>query len=132
MSRARETRLKAVAMLNNRFWNVLSLSIFLPRFSSDDWLPWGVKILGGVDYEFSCWVFELGIHSYFGFVGHIVSQRLASRKSPALSWFSAVAERTFGYASKSKLKFCLWILNSCFDHLLNILGVCSVGVWSAS
>jgi hypothetical protein len=44
-----------------------------------------------------------------------------------LSWFFAVAERTFGYISKSKLSFGLWILNSSFGHLLSILGVCSVG-----
>jgi len=34
----------------------------------------------------------------------------------ALSWFIAIAERTFGYVSKSKLNFGLWILNSCLDH----------------
>ena len=57
-----------------------------------------------------------------------VSQRLASRGSPALSWFFAVAERTFGCVSKSKLNFGVWILNSSFDHLLSILGVCSMGL----
>ena len=34
----------------------------------------------------------------------------------ALSWFVAIAEWTFGYVSKSKLNFGLWILNSCLDH----------------
>ena len=49
-----------------------------------------------------------------------------------LSWFFAVAERTFRYVSKSKLVFGLWILNSCFDLLLSILGICSVGNGSMS
>jgi len=40
-----------------------------------------------------------GIHWYFGFVEHIVSQRLASRGIPALSWLFAVAEGTLGYVS---------------------------------
>ena len=47
--------------------------------------------------------------------------------SPSLSWFFAAAEGTFGYVSKSKFNFGLWILNSNFGHLLIILGVCSVG-----
>jgi hypothetical protein len=51
------------------------------------------------------------IHSYFVFVGDIASQRLASRRSPALSWFFAVAEQTFEYVSKLKLNFGLWNLN---------------------
>ena len=53
-------------------------------------------------------------------VGDIVSLRLASRGSAALSWFFDVAERTFGYVSKSKLNFGLWIRNPSFGHLLSI------------
>jgi hypothetical protein len=49
LSRARDAQLKAIAMRKHRFWNILSLLLFLPRLSSDDWLPWGVKGLGGID-----------------------------------------------------------------------------------
>jgi len=58
--------------------------------------------------------------------------RVGQPGESCFSWFFAVTERTFGYVNKSKLVFVLWILNSCFDPLLSILGVCSVGFGSAS
>ena len=116
------------SLCGNIAFRMFFLSHFLPSLSSDDWLPWGVKRSAALLPR----VFLLGfrprvIHSNFGFVGDIVSQRLANGGSPALSCFFAVAERTFGDVSKSKLNFESWILNSSLD-LLSILRVCSVGV----
>jgi len=114
--------------------NIASRMFFPCHFSSQGCRPsigcrekrkfWGVLTLRVFFLSFRAW----SIHSYFGFVGDIVSQRLVSRGSPVLSCFIALAKRTFVYVSKSKLSFGLRILNSIFGHLLNILGVCSVGV----
>ena len=68
---------------------------------------------------------KFGVVDSTSFLVGFASLGLVSRGSPALSWFFAVAVRTFGYVTKTKLKFGLWILNASFGHLLSILGVCS-------
>ena len=92
------------------FYNFLSISLFLPRLSSDDWPPWGVKV-GGVN----CMRFIVGLSRqvyWLVFWFYLTSSRSGwPAQSPALSWFFAVAERTFGYVSKSKLNFVFWNLN---------------------
>ena len=57
--------------------------------------------------------------TYFDFLGDNVSEKLASRGSPALSCFSAVAGRTFEYGSKLKLNFGWCILDSPFGIFMD-------------
>ena len=111
LCRASEAPLKAVATHKHRFYNLLSISLFLPRLSSDDWPPWGVKV-GCV----GCTSFLVGLSRQvyslvFCFCWRHRLAAVGQPRSPALSWFFAVAEWMFVYVSKSKLNFGFWNLN---------------------
>ena len=92
LSRAREARLKAVAMRKHRFWNFLSPSLFSRGCRPTIGCRWALKILGGVHYESFPVGFSMPGHSLVFWFG--LGQHLAAAGQPRESGLSWVRSRS--------------------------------------